>query len=172
MDVYECIKTRRSIRGYKPDLIPEATLKRLLNAMRSAPSAKNYQPWKFIVIRDEVLKRKLIKPCNNQKFIVEAPILIVGCAFEDDCFAYMGNSMASYPVDLAIAFTHLTLAAASEGIGTCWIGSFDEDDVKTTLNLPSNVRVVALMPVGYPRDNPAPKARKQLEDIVSYDGWD
>ncbi|PIV67717.1 MAG: nitroreductase, partial [Euryarchaeota archaeon CG01_land_8_20_14_3_00_38_12] len=75
MDVYEAIKNRKSIRKYKPTPIPEEKLKNILNAMRLAPSAKNLQPWKFVVVRDEEIKRKLIPACNNQKFIAEAPII-------------------------------------------------------------------------------------------------
>ena len=171
MDVYEAIKNRKSIRKYKPTPIPEEKLKNILNAMRLAPSAKNLQPWKFVVVRDEEIKRKLIPACNNQKFIAEAPVIIVGCALEDECFAYMGGYMGSWPVDLAIAFDHLTLTATSEGLGTCWIGSFKEEKVKEILCMPKNVRVVGLTPVGFPDENPDRRPRKNLDEIVCYDKY-
>ncbi len=172
MDVYEAIKNRKSIRKYKPTPIPEETLRKILGAMRIAPSAKNLQPWKFVIVRDEEIKRKLIPACNNQKFIAEAPVIVAGCALEDECFAYMGGYMGSWPVDLAIAFDHLMLAAASEGLGTCWIGSFKEEKVKEVLQIPKNVRVVGLTPIGFPDENPDRRPRKNLDEIVCYDRYE
>ncbi|MDI6916214.1 MAG: nitroreductase family protein [Thermoplasmatales archaeon] len=172
MDVYEAIKNRKSIRKYKSTPIPEEKLKKILGAMRLAPSAKNLQPWKFVIVRDEEIKRKLIPACNNQKFIAEAPIIIAGCAFEDECYTYMGGYTSSYPVDLGIAFDHLMLAATSEGLGTCWIGSFKEEKVKEVLGIPKNVRVVGLTPVGFPDESPEAKPRKNLSEIVCYDKYE
>jgi nitroreductase len=171
MDVLEAIRTRRSIRKYKPIPIPEEKILTVLKAARLAPSAKNLQPWKFIIVRNEELKHKLIHACNNQKFIAEAPVVIVACALIDEAFGTMGGYMSSYSVDLAIAVDHLTLAAVAEGLGTCWIGSFSEEKVKSVLGIPPDVRVVALTPLGFPDEKPEPPGRKPLEDIICYDRY-
>ncbi|MEW6685544.1 MAG: nitroreductase family protein [Candidatus Edwardsbacteria bacterium] len=169
MDIYEAIRTRRSVRAYKPDPIPEDKLRRILEAMRLAPSAKNIQPWKFIVVRNQELIKKLVPACNNQAFVGEAPVVIVGCALEKIAYGRMGGYMSSFAIDLAIVFEHLMLAAVAEGLGTCWIGSFKEKEVKQLLNVPEDVRVVALTPLGYPAVIPEPRPRKPLSEIVSYE---
>ncbi|RLI37815.1 nitroreductase [Candidatus Bathyarchaeota archaeon] len=171
MEFYEVIRTRRSIRSYKPDPVPEDVLRRVLEAARIAPSGSNRQPWKFIVVRDEEVKRRLVEACHNQSFIAEAPVVIVACGYNIhyNRGGYMGDM--SMLVDVAIAFTHLILAARAEGLGTCWIGSFDNEAVKRILNIPDDVNVVALTPLGYPRGEgfSEPGPRKSLEDIVSVD---
>lgn len=171
MDIYEAIKARRSVRKYKSEPVPEDKLRKILNSARLAPSAKNQQPWKFVVVRDEEIKRKLISACNEQKFIAEAPVVLVACALIDDCYGFLGGYSPSYQVDIASAVSHLILTAASEGLGTCWIGNFKEDKVKEILGIPENVRVVALTPLGYPNEVPEPRSRKQLEEIICYDMW-
>lgn len=157
MDVMDAIKKRRSIRNYKPDDIPENVLNKLLNAMRLAPSGKNRQPWKFIVVRDKVTKTKLAAACLGQKFIAEAPVVIVACGSEKEAAAgyykdgqriiadgwavaeEMKKGPVEYesclPVDLAIALDYFTLAAVGEGLGTCWIGAVDERQIKELLSM-------------------------------------
>jgi nitroreductase len=169
MDFYEVIEKRHSIRKYKPDTIGDDKLNRILETAHKAPSGKNGQPWRFIVIRDEELKKKLIIPCRDQAFIAEAPIIIVGCANEDESYQKQGNYMKSWPIDLAIAFDHLMLAATVEGLGTCWIGAFDEKEVKKALSIPEQLRVVALTPLGYAATEPKPKPRKTIQEVVFYD---
>ncbi|MBS7611205.1 nitroreductase family protein [Candidatus Bathyarchaeota archaeon] len=171
MDFYEVIRTRRSIRSYKPDPIPEDVLTRVLEAARIAPSGSNRQPWKFIVVKNEELKRKLAVACYGQMFIGEAPIVIVACGYNIhwNRGEYMGD--LSMLVDVSIAFTHLILAARAEGLGTCWIGSFSNEKVKEILGIPKDVNVVAITPLGYPRDEDfgEPGPRKPLSEIVSID---
>jgi len=171
MDYYEVIRTRRSIRSYKADLIPEEVLNKVLEATRIAPSGSNRQPWRFIVIKDEELKRRLIPACGNQSFIAEAPVIIVACGYNIrwNRGGYMGEF--SMLIDVSIAFTHLILAARAEGLGTCWIGSFNNDKVKKILNIPGDVNVVAITPLGYPKDEEftEPGSRKSLKEIVSMD---
>jgi nitroreductase len=169
MSILDTIKERRSVRRYKPDPIPEEVVQRVLDAARLAPSGKNLQPWKFIVVRDESLKQRLVKACVGQAFIAEAPIVIVACAFPDNCYSRMGNYMKSWPVDVAIAVEHMMLQAKEEGLGTCWIGAFEEKEVKTLLNVPEEVRVLALTPLGLPAEKPVSRGRKKLEEIVSKD---
>jgi len=173
MEFYEVIKTRRSVRSYKPDPIPEDVLERVLDAARIAPSGSNRQPWKFIVVKDEETKKKLVPACHNQSWIADAPVIIVACARELDYNrgGYMGK--LSGVMDAAIAFTHLILAARTEGLGTCWIGSFDNERVKEILEVPKGWNVAALTPLGYPAGGEGvfreTTDRKPLEEIVSTD---
>ncbi|NOR21371.1 MAG: nitroreductase, partial [Candidatus Aminicenantes bacterium] len=125
MKVLEVIQKRRSVRKYKEDPIPEKDLMRVLEAARLAPSGKNFQPWKFIIVKDKALKEKLAQASAGQFFMAEAPIIIVGCGFPDNCYAHMGRYMKSWSVDVTIALEHLILQAQEEGLGTCWIGSFE-----------------------------------------------
>lgn len=174
MDFYEVIKTRRSVRKYKPDPIPEEILMKILNAARIAPSGNNRQPWKFIVIKDEERKKKMVELCDEQEFIAEAPVLIVACG--RDIHYNRGKWMGSYSmiVDVTIAMDHLILAARAEGLGTCWIGSFDNEGIKKFLGIPEDINVVALTPVGYPYDEKVfreTKNRKPLNEIICYEKW-
>ncbi len=171
MKVLEVIKNRRSVRKYKKDPVPEEALLRVLEAARLAPSGKNFQPWKFIIVKDESLKEKLARASAGQFFMAEAPVIIVGCGFPEDSYARMGRYMKSWPVDVTIALDHLMLQAQEEGLGTCWIGSFEEEEVKEILNVPEGVKVLALTPLGYPRETPAFRGRKSLDEIISYDGF-
>jgi len=171
MDLMEAIKTRRSIRRYKPVPVPEDLLKEVLNASRMAPSADNAQPWKFVIARDEQVKLKLAAACNGQKFIVQAPIVIVACGIPEEAFQTAGGYMSSHVIDVSIALDHLTLAAHAGGLGTCWIVSFKEEKVKEVLGMPEDVRVVALTPLGYPDEAPDKTPRKNLEELVVYDRY-
>jgi len=171
MDFYKVVRTRRSIRSYKPDPIPNDVLRRVLEAARIAPSGLNRQPWKFIIVRDESLKKKVARACHNQMFIAEAPLVIVACGYNIhwNRGGYMGD--LSMLIDVSIAFTHLILAARAEGLGTCWIGSFDNEEVKNILGIPKDVNVVAITPLGYPKGEKfsEPEPRKNLSEIVSID---
>ena len=169
MKVLDVIQKRRSVRKYKEDPIPEKALMRVLEAARLAPSGKNFQPWKFIIVKDKALKEKLAQASAGQFFMAEAPIIIVGCGFPDNCYAHMGRYMKSWSVDVTIALEHLILQAQEEGLGTCWIGSFEEEEVKAILNIPENVKVLALTPLGYPDEIPRFRGRKNLDEIISYD---
>ncbi len=167
----DIIKKRKSIRSYKSDDIEEEKLKYILNAFRRAPSAKNIQPWRIIIVKDEKKKIDLSIACNNQTFISEAPIIIVACAKEEEAYGVMGGYMNSYPIDIAIALEHLILAAAEQGLGTCWIGAFKEKLVKDILKVPKDIRVVALTPVGYPNEEGSDRSRKEIDEITCYNEY-
>ena len=171
MKVLEAIQKRRSVRKYKQDPIPEEALLRVLEAARLAPSGKNFQPWKFIIVKDKELKEKLARASAGQFFIAKAPIIVIGCGFPDKCYARMGRYMKSWSVDVTIALEHLILQAQEEGLGTCWIGSFEEEEVKAILNVPEEVKVLALTPLGYPDEIPRFRGRKSLDEIISYDRY-
>jgi len=167
----DLIEKRKSIRSYKPQDVEEEKLNYILQAFRKAPSAKNLQPWKLIIVKDKKKISDLSIACNNQTFLSEAPILIVACAKEDEAYGVMGGYMNSYSVDIALALEHLILAATEKGLGTCWIGAFKEKLVKGLLDVPDNVRVVAITPVGYPAVEGRIRGRKPISEIVCYDKY-
>jgi len=171
MDFEEVVKTRRSVRSYSEKPVPDEALQRVLEAARLAPSANNLQPWHYIVVRDESLRRKIAELSFNQMFIAEAPVVIVCCGKKyHDNYSWIANNM--YLVDCSISFDHLTLAARNEGLGTCWIGAFDHAAVRDLLNVPMGFDVIILTPLGYPARPEAfgpPSSRRSLSDIVSLD---
>ncbi|MDQ7823511.1 MAG: nitroreductase family protein [Candidatus Eremiobacteraeota bacterium] len=174
MELYEVMSTRRSIRKYRPDAVPEEILARVLEAVRIAPSGSNRQPWKFVITRDKAVRQQLVAACNKQAFIAEAPLLIVACGLP--LTSNRGGFMGEFSVliDVSIAVDHLTLAARNEGLGTCWIGAFDHKAVKEILGIPEEIKVVALIPLGYPLESAAFKpveARKKLEEITACEKW-
>jgi nitroreductase len=170
MDVYEAIRTRKSIRAWAERDVEEAALRRVLEAGRLAPSAKNLQEWRFVVVRDPATRAELTEAAKGQRFVGEAPVVIACCAETDG--HVMSCGQLCYPIDVAIAIDHMTLAAVAEGLGTCWIGAFHEDKVKEILGIPDAVRVVELLPLGYPADPAAEeKSRLDLDAILHLDRW-
>ena len=170
MNVMEAIRKRKSVRKYLNKKVEEDKLSAVLEAGRLAPSASNRQEWRFIIVRDQVSKKKLAEAANNQSFIAEASIVIAACAETDE--HVMSCGQACYPIDVAIALDHITLAAVELGLGTCWIGAFDEKKVKQILEIPSEVRVVALMPLGYPYDSSVVnKNRLSISEISKYEQY-
>jgi nitroreductase len=170
MNVMEAIRKRKSVRKYLNKKVEEDKLFAVLEAGRLAPSASNRQEWRFIIVRDQVSKKKLAEAANNQSFIAEASIVIAACAETDE--HVMSCGQACYPIDVAIALDHITLAAVELGLGTCWIGAFDEKKVKQILEIPSEVRVVALMPLGYPYDSSVVnKNRLSISEISKYEQY-
>ena len=171
MDVMEAIKTRRSIRKYRSTPVPEELLKAVLNAARLAPSANNAQPWRVIVVTDEDLKLRLVSGAHGQKFLAEAPVVLVACGLPDEAFPTVGGYMSSHVMDVAIALDHITLAAHSLGLGTCWVAWFKEEKVREALGIPEDVRVVALTPLGYPDESPERPPRRNLEELVLHEKY-
>lgn len=169
MDVISAIQGRRSIRNYISKDVENDKLNKVLEAARLSPSANNNQGWKFIVVKDDKTREKLIEAAGNQKFIGQAPVVIAACGTDPERVMKCGQQR--YTIDLSIAFSFMMLAAYEQGLGTCWIGHFDEDEVKKILGVPENVRVVALTPLGYPAESPAQRPRKKLEEIVCYERY-
>jgi nitroreductase len=172
MDLMEAIKTRRSIRNFRETPVPENLLKEVLNAARLAPSAENAQPWKIIVVRDLQTRQRMAQACNGQKFLIQAPIVLVVCGIPEEAFQTVGGYMSSHVIDASIALDHATLAAHSLGLGTCWVAWFKEEKVKDLLGIPEDVRVVALTPLGYPDESPERPSRRNLEELISYDKYE
>jgi nitroreductase len=172
MEVSEAIRARKSIRAYSSTPIPKEKLEKILEAARLAPSAENLQPWYFVVVTNPEHKKQIAKSGKFARFLTECPVVIVGC----------GDRSASpkwYVIDVAIAMQNMVLAATSEGLGTCWVGSFDEGLVKRLLEIPDHYKVVALLAVGYPEKKfdllgrvvHFIRRRKKLQDIAGLEKY-
>ena len=169
MTVMEAIKNRFSVRKFKSYEIEKEKLERVLEAARLAPSARNLQEWRFIVVQDPDMRRALAQAANGQSFVGEAPAVIVACAITTE--HVMSCGLHCFPIDVAIAMAYMTLAAVEEGLGTCWIGAFNADKVRALLGIPEQVIVVGLLPIGYPDAEPPSKNRLSLDDIVMHERW-
>lgn len=166
MDTLTAIWERRSIRKFQNQPIEPEKLERVLEAARLAPSARNAQNWKFVVVQDEALRMQLAE-ATKYKFIAEAPVIIAGVSLDPE--RVMSCGVPAYAVDLAIAMTNITLAAQALGLGTCWIGGFEQQKAREVLGIPERYKVVELMPLGYPAEAPPARPRKSLDEIVCYD---
>lgn len=169
MDVFEAIRGRRSFRSYTDTKVEEEKIQKILDAGRLAPSAKNRQEWKFIVVTDARKRQSLAQAANGQTFVGQAPVVLVACATETR--AVMPCGQPAYTVDTSIAFAFMLLQAFELGLGTCWIGAFREEEVKKILDIPPDVRVVAMSPLGYPSHPLPARPRKSLEEIVRFESF-
>jgi nitroreductase len=170
VDIYEAIRLRKSVRDFTDREVPEAVIQRLIEAARIAPSASNRQEWRFVTVRKPGTRKAISEAAFGQSHVAQAPVVLVCCAETD--LHVMACGQQCYPMNVSIAMTHIILCAAAEGLGTCWIGAFNENQVKKILGIPEAIRVVALLPLGYPID-PAPeeKNRLPLEHILKYERW-
>jgi len=171
MNVKEAILKRRSVRAYKEKEVSPSILEEIMDSVRMAPSASNRQDWKFVLVEDEATKEKLYEAANRQSFVRQAPVVIAGVATDPE--EMMSCDVNPGTVDLSIALDHLTLRAAEEGLGTCWIGAFEQEKAKEIMGIPDDCKVIALMPLGYPKEElvKRDKQRKSLEEIVSYNSF-
>ena len=182
MTTKEAIEKRRSIRNYKSNPIPETILKEILESARLAPSGRNCQPWCFKIVTDKVIIEKLSIAANNQTFIAKATTVIVCCAnikhFKEymtenykermEYFKTQTREQISYrlAIQVAIAIEHMVLRAMDFELGTCWIRSIKEKEVRDIFGWDENIFIVALLLVGYPNENPKPKPRLSLDEIL------
>jgi nitroreductase len=170
VNVFDAIKKRRSVRSYLEKPVEEEKLNAILEAGRLAPSANNLQEWRFIVVTDRKVRSNIAQAANGQVFVGQAPVVIVACAVTDG--HVMSCGQLCYPIDVAIALDHISLAAVALGLGTCWIGAFNEKKVKQILGIPKEVKVVELMSVGYPTsEGGEDKNRLPFKKIVKHDSW-
>ena len=160
MEVYEAIRARHSVRSFRERAVEPAKLARVLEAAHLAPSARNEQEWRFVVVSELPKREALATQASTQAFMLEAPLIIAACAQTDGRVMRCGQP--AYPIDVAIALDHLSLAAVAEGLGTCWIGSFDPVKVRRILGIPQEIQVVELMLLGYPRETGKPPAKNRL----------
>ncbi|MFH1612263.1 MAG: nitroreductase family protein [bacterium] len=171
MNFFEVIKIRRSIRSYQDKPVEKEKLEKILDTAHLAPSAKNIQPWKIILVDDKKLKENLVEATKGQKFLMEAHCVIVACVNEKECYQELGDYTTSFAVDGAIFLDHLILSATALGIGTCWIAKFNEIKIKNILNIPKDYRVIGLTPLGYPAESGKDKGRKSLSEILYKNKW-
>lgn len=171
MDVYGAILGRRSIRKYEDKPLDEGQLEKLLEAGRWAPSAGNTQPWRFVVVTDGDVKRRLAADAYGQRFIAKAPMVIGVLALPDvSSRSYGDRGRHLYSIqDTAAAVQNILLAAYGMGLGTCWVGAFDERAVSITLGCGPDERPVALIPIGWPKAL-GRSSRHGLDEIVRYIG--
>jgi len=173
MDLFQVIQDRRSIRRYKDTPIEQEKIEKILGAASMAPSWRNMQCWRFLVVREQAKRVKVLDafPANNpgKNAIATAPVVILACA--DTMESGVAHGISYYIADTAIAFEHLCLTAHALGLGTCWMGSFDEEKIKQLFSIPDQVRIVGITPLGYPDQQPNPRPRKGLSEIAFYDEW-
>jgi nitroreductase len=169
MEFSNLIRSRYSVRAYKPDPVEEDKLQQVLEAARLAPTAANRQPFQLIVIhtagREEELGRIYGAP-----WFVQAPLVICICGLPGQGWVRADGKNYT-DVDVAIVMDHLILAATDLGLGTCWIGAFDPRAARQVLGIPDDVEPIAFTPLGYPADQPKPKKRKELSTLVRYERW-
>ena len=170
MTVLEAIKGRFSVRKYTSQPVSDSALATILEAARLSQSANNFQDWRFVVVRDESLKKKLVPAAKNQGFVAKASVVIACCGINTDYVMTCGQT--TYNLDVAIAMENMCLTAYELGLGTCWLGAFYEDQVKNLLEIPEDgVRIVGLLTIGYPAVQAPEKRREPLETIVRYEKW-
>ena len=164
MEFYEVLRRRRSVRAYVPEAIPEKVLSRLFEAVQLAPSACNNQPVRFLFVTEAETKHRICA-CYPRAWLAQAPVVVVALGNKDTAWRRFDGTSA-HPLDVAIAMEHLVLAAAAEGLGSCWICAFDQEAMRQALRLPECWEAVALTPLGRPAADPGPQGRKPLDEII------
>ncbi len=170
MKIIEEIINRRSIREYSQKPVEKEKLARIFEAGRLAPTARNQQDWRILIVSDPQVKDRLVNESSpHQSFLKQAPFILAACALNPDYVMRCGHP--AYLIDLSIVLDHIALQAVREGLGTCWIGSFDETKAKIVLQVPAPVRIVELMSLGYPARLPDPRERKPAADLYKWECW-
>lgn len=170
MDVFEAIRTRRSIRKYLDKPVERENIERVLEAARLAPSGANRQTWKFIVVEDVNMRQALAMNTRGHYWVARAPVIIAAVA--TDPTVMTGSREPAHRIDIAIALDHVTLAAHALGLGTCWIGAFDQRAAEDLLGVPDGMEVVLLMTLGYQKAPGVDRGRKPLSEIIAYEKFD
>jgi nitroreductase len=176
MDFHETLRSYRPCIHYLPRPIPDEKLKAVLSAARLAPSQGNIQPWRFVVVQDDERRRLLAQACPRGKSLVEAPVVVVALAVEEDIPVTVGGYISAYPLDVAAAIHQLRLAATAEGLGSTWIVDFHEEKVRSVLGVPEGIHPLAVIPLGFPAEPnggpaPASEGRKSLNEIIAYNQY-
>ena len=169
MELNEAIKNRFSCRRYLDKPVEKDKLNRILDAARLAPSAKNIQDWRFVIVTDAPLKTKIAHTAGEQMFIADAGAIIIACTSNSDYIMRCGIPAGT--VNVAIALEHIALAATAEDLATCWIGAFDQQAVKSLVSIPPSATIIELMPIGYPASKPIHTPRNDIAEIACFEQW-
>lgn len=166
MKFLDLVKARYSVRNYSSRPIEKEKLDYVMECVRLAPSAVNFQPWQFIIAESEDMRSKLCQ-CYTREWFATAPMYVIACADHSVSWKRRHDGKDHADVDISIAVEHLCLAATEQGLGTCWVCAFDAALCKELLELPEHLEPVAIVPIGYPIDQNVPeKNRKNMEDII------
>ena len=168
MAIIEVIRKRYSCRAYQDKPVEQEKLDEILEAARQAPSAKNLQDWRFVVVTDNQIKSKVAGCTNHPEAFSKAGVIIVACSNNSEV---MRCGQALGPIDVAIALEHIALQAAELELATCWIGSFETGKVRAIMGVPEDVAIIELMALGYPAKGQRETAREPIENIVCYEKW-
>ena len=173
LDLKEAILRRRSIRSFTDEEISDEDVGQIIKTGTFAPSAGNCQPWEFLVVRDRTTKQKLAEAAFGQRFVSKAPVVIVVCAnIKRSTSRYGSRGQDLYCIqDTAAAIENMLLMAVSKGLGTCWVGAFNEILAKESLELPVGIRPVAIIPIGYPAGTPRMPRRRSFNEVVHHEKW-
>ncbi len=169
MQFLELVKKRYSVRSYKSEPVEDNKLQQMLEAVCLAPTAANRQPFQLIVVHT-VGREAELRRIYDRPWFAQAPVVICACGLPAQGWVRQ-DGKRYLDVDVAIVMDHLTLAATDLGLGTCWIGAFDPIAAREVLGLPEDVEPIAFTPLGYPSDQPRPKKRKPLTELIRYEHW-
>lgn len=175
------IEIRRSIRKYLNKPVEDTKIMQLIESARLAPSGSNTQPWRFIIVKSPWMKQKLAEVADDQKWMLSAPVFIVCVAdsssrMQTDAKLKLDENSSQEAVkqiirDTSIAIEHMILEATSLGLGTCWVSSFTQNQIRPILSIPPDKYVVAIVTIGYADEKPAARPRKKIEEIIRYEHW-
>lgn len=181
MGILKEILSRRSIRRYKSNPVEDEKIRIMLESARLAPSGNNSQPWNFIIVRTEERRKQIVEACKKQQWMLQAPVLLVCVAdirakINKSDHIVIGEESPQIELkqvirDTAIAIEHLVLQGESLGLSTCWVAYFEQRDIRPILSVPSDKYVVAVITVGYADENPHPRPRRPLEEIIHFETW-
>ena len=169
MDIINEIENRTSVRKFKNRKIERSVMDRILEAGRSAPSAKNRQPWRFIVIDNDDLKKRIEKAAYGQEYVGDAGAIVAACSTNIEY--EMPNGQNSYPIDISFAVSFMMIQAEHEGLGSCVVTTYDEREIKSILTVPYSMRVVMLLLVGFAEEKSLTRDRKSLSQVSAFNHW-
>lgn len=168
MNFFEVLRKRRSVRKFKQQTIPEDKLKLIYESINSAPSAGNLQAYEVFVVKDKVKLKQLAEAAFGQEFIAEAPVALVFCANPARSrwrYGLRGEKLYCLQ-DATIACAYAQLSATALGLGSVWVGAFNEDEVRKIIGIGGNLIPVAILPIGYPDETPEPTPRREMDDLI------
>jgi nitroreductase len=173
LEILEAILKRKSIRSFARKGLTDEDIETLIQSAIHAPSAGNIQPWAFVTVRDRDVKEALVEAAHGQSFIAAAPLVIVVCADPARTAPKYGERGTTLYClqDTAAAVENIILTATHNGLGTCWIGAFDEGMVAAALGIPRGIKPVAMLPIGYPDQDPPSRPRRPISEVLHRDKW-